>query len=156
MHRVIVVALVTAAVGLVACSQKPQTFETHVTIARTQVVVQHGAKIIDVELEYPDCPGEQQEIFQGDAAFAACVAKYKIGEIVPATVTWARLPDGHYDSEVDRVGDCPNKHDENDDRSYEVVHECRDVVVNGSTVGFHCDRKPSPELLAKCPWFRRT
>ncbi|HEY8078779.1 MAG TPA: hypothetical protein VIF62_31825 [Labilithrix sp.] len=151
MHRVIALAVV----ALVGCSEKPQTFETNVQIARTQVVTQHGTKIIDVELEYVDCPGEQQEIFQGDAPFANCIAKYKIGEKVPASVVWSKLPDGHYDSEVDRIGDCTNKRDENDDRSYEVVHECHDVVVNGSTVGFHCDRKPNAELLAKCPWFRR-
>ncbi len=155
MQRLIVVGLVAAGIGLVACTDKPHTFETTVQIARTQVVKTGGGRVIDVELEYADCPGEQQEIFQGDASFAECLAKYKIGEKVPASIAWSRLPDGHYDSEVTRIGDCPRKRDENDERSYEVVHECKDILVNGVVVGFRCDRKPTPELLAKCPWFRR-
>ena len=149
------IAVVVAGV-LAACSEKPQTYETNVQIARTQVVSEGATKVIDVELEYSDCPGEQQEIFQGDAAFAQCLAKYKPGDKLPATVVWSKLPDGHYDSEVQKIGDCPRKRDANDDRSYEVVHECKDVVVNGVVVGFHCDRKPTQELLAKCPWFRRS
>jgi hypothetical protein len=156
MHRLIVALGVAGVLALVACSEKEQTYQTSVQIARTQVVKSPAGKVIDVELEYADCPGEQQEIFQGDAAFADCIARYKVGEKVPATVVWSRLPDGHYDSEVEKVGECPRKRDANDERSYEVVHECKDIVVNGVIIGFHCDRKPTPELLAKCPWFRRT
>jgi len=157
MHRLTVLAFAAAAALVVAgCTEKPQHYETKVQITRTQVVPTATTKIIDVELEYPDCPGEQQEIFQGDAAFAACMAKYKLGETVTASITWSKLPDGHYDSEVDKVGDCPRTRAENDDRSYELVQECRDIVVNGTVVGFHCDHKPTPELLAKCPWFKRS
>ena len=47
------------------------------------------------------------------------------------------------------------KRDPRDARSYEVVQECSDVVVNGLKAGFHCDRKPNRELLDKCPWFAR-
>jgi len=94
MHRLISVAF---AAGLVcaACSDKPQTYETGVVISRTQVVQTGRGKIIDVELEYADCPGEQQEIFQGDAAFADCVAKYKVGDKVKASILYSRLPDSH-------------------------------------------------------------
>jgi hypothetical protein len=155
MHRVIV-SLTALAVSIAACSNKPEHYQTTVQIARTQVVPTATTKVIDVELEYSDCPGEQQEIFQGDAAFADCMAKYKPGDKVAANIVFAKLPDGHYDSEVEKVGDCPRKRDANDDRSYELVHECKDVVVNGTVVGFHCDHKPTRELLAKCPWFRRT
>jgi hypothetical protein len=154
MHRVISIAFAAACV--VACSDKPQTFETGVVVARTQVVQTGRGRIIDVELEYADCPGEQQEIFQGDASFADCMAKYKTGEKVQASILYARLPDGHWDSEVTRIGDCTRKRDSNDERSYEVVHECHDIVVNGVPIGFHCDHKPTKELLSKCPWFRRT
>lgn len=154
MHRLI--SLLSVAALVVACSDKAQTYETNVVIARTQVVQTGRGKIIDVELEYSDCPGEQQEIFQGDAAFADCMAKYKTGDKIPASILYSRLPDGHWDSEVTKIGECPRKRDVNDDRSYEVVHECHDIVVNGVPIGFRCDHKPTKELLAKCPWFKRS
>jgi hypothetical protein len=145
-----------ASITCAACAEKTQEFQTSVQIARTQVVTTARGKWVDVELEYSDCPGEQREIFQADATFYDCLTKYRVGESVAATVVWSHLPDGHYDSEIDRVGECKRKRDALDERSYEVVHECHDIVVNGVSVGFRCDRKPSPELLAKCPWFRRT
>jgi len=57
---------------------------------------------------------------------------------------------------VEKVGDCARKRDALDERSYEVVHECQDILVNGVNVGFRCVRKPTQELLNKCPWFRRS
>ena len=150
--------IVVAASVLVftACSHKPQRFETNVELARVEVVKTAAGRWIDVELEYADCPGEQREIFQADAAFADCLSKYKPGEKVAATIIWSQEADGHYDSEVERVGDCHRKRDALDERSYEVVHECEDIVVNGVNVGFRCVRKPSAELLSRCPWFRRS
>jgi hypothetical protein len=138
-----------------ACGQKTEHYSTTLEIARTQTIQSGGGKVIDVELEYSDCPGEQRDVFQEDAQFAECLGKYKLGEKVPAELTWQQLPDGHYDSEVDKVGDCVRHRDAADERSYEVVRECKDIVVNGVVVGFQCVRKPTPELLAKCPWFRR-
>ena len=138
------------------CGNKMQKFETHVEISRTEVVAAAGGRAIDVELEYSDCPGEQREIFQADATFADCLAQYKPGQKIEATIVWQQEPDGHYDSEVDRVGTCTRKRDAQDERSYEVAHECHDIVVNGIKVGFRCNRKPTPELLAKCPWFKRS
>ena len=139
-----------------ACSQKPQHFDTNVELARVEVVKTGGGRWVDVELEYSDCPGEQREIFQADSAFADCLAKYKPGEKVPASIVWSQEADGHFDSEVEKVGDCARKRDALDERSYEVVHECQDIVVNGVNVGFRCVRKPTQELLSKCPWFRRS
>lgn len=138
------------------CSHKSKQYETTVQIVRAEVVTDHRGTVIDVDLEYTDCPGDQREIFQGDAEFAKCIARYKVGDKVPATVMFVQMPDGHYDSEVDRMGECTRKRDALDERSYEVVHECRDLTVNGVVVGFHCDHKPCRELLAKCPWFKRT
>lgn len=140
---------------LAACSEKSESYTTQVQLTGTEVVKGGGAKTIDVKVEYTDCPGEQHEIFQADQAFADCLAKYKVGDKVSAEVTWSKLPDGHFDSEIDKIGECARKRDALDERSYEVVHECHDIVVNGVTVGFQCTRKPSAELLAKCPWFRR-
>lgn len=157
MRRLICSTSVVASVLLVAaCSHKPQRFETSVELARVEVVKTAAGRWVDVELEYADCPGEQREIFQADAAFADCLSKYKPGDKLAATVVWSQEADGHYDSEVERVGDCHRKRDALDERSYEVVHECEDIVVNGVNVGFRCVRKPSPALLTKCPWFRRS
>jgi hypothetical protein len=118
---------------------------------------QNGTPLaVDVELEYPDCPGDQQEIFQGDSAFAQCMVRYKPGEKLPATIHWESVGNGHFDSEVVRVGECERKRDGADERSYEVLQVCTDLVVNGVKVGFRCDRKPSADLLQKCPWFRRS
>ena len=157
MRRLSTVAVVVAmALAVAACSNKAKRFDTSVELARVEVVKTGAGRWIDVELEYTECPGEQREIFQANSAFADCLAKYKPGEKIPATVVWNQEADGHYDSEVERIGDCHRTRDALDERSYEVVHECKDLVVNGVTVGFRCDRKPSPELLARCPWFRRS
>ena len=157
MRRLITTSVVAAALlAITACSSKPKKFETNVELARVEVVKTTAGRWVDVELEYADCPGEQREIFQADAVFADCLAKYKLGEKVRATIMWSQEADGHYDSEVESLGDCHRKRDTLDERSYEVVHECKDLVVNGVNVGFRCDRKPSPELLQKCPWFRRS
>ena len=156
MHRLITVIATASAIALVACSHKPTRYETNVELARVEVVKTAAGRWIDVELEYSECPGEQREIFQADSAFADCLGKYKAGEKVSATIVWSQEADGHYDSEVERVGECHRKRDALDERSYEVVHECKDLVVNGVNVGFRCDRKPSPGLLLKCPWFRRS
>jgi ABC-type enterochelin transport system substrate-binding protein len=148
-------AVLCVAALAVACSERSASYTTQVQLTRTEVVKSPDGKTIDVELEYTDCPGEQREIFQADSAFADCIAKYKIGDKVSAEVSWAKLPDGHSDSEIDKIGECTRKRDALDERSYEVVHECHDIVVNGVSVGFQCTHKPSSELLAKCPWFRR-
>jgi hypothetical protein len=137
-------------------AERRTNFDTNVELARVEVVKTGGGRWVDVELEYSDCPGEQREIFQADSAFADCLAKYKPGEKVPASIVWSQEADGHFDSEVEKVGDCARKRDALDERSYEVVHECQDIVVNGVNVGFRCVRKPTQDLLCKCPWFRRS
>ena len=143
---------------LAACAPRAQIHQTRVELRRT-AIVQRDAKgaplAIDVEIEYPDCPGDQEESFQEDAAFAQCLSKYKPGDKLPATIAWEPVEYGHYDSEVEKLGDCDRKRDVDEARSYEVVEECEDIVVNGLKVGFRCNRKPTQELLQKCPWFRR-
>jgi hypothetical protein len=147
------------AATLSACAPPASKHETQVELRR-MATVQYDAKgaplAVVVELEYPECPGEQEESFQEDAAFARCIGKYKQGDKLTATISWEPVGYGHYDSEVEKLGDCSRTRDPAQSRSYEVVEECADVVVDGIKVGFHCDRKPTKELLDKCPWFRRT
>jgi hypothetical protein len=153
MRRVIPILIVLA-----ACSKPAASFDTKVVL-QSQEIVRRDAKgaplAIEVGVEYSDCPGDQLETLQGNAEFAACMGKYKPGAALPATIMHSPTPDGHYDSEIEKLGDCVRHRDPHDARSYEVIQVCEDVVVNGVVVGFHCDRKPTAELLAKCPWFAR-
>jgi hypothetical protein len=151
----VALAFVLAASG---CEKKAHDYETKVTLKSVEVVARDGAgtpQIIEVNVEYPDCPGEQLETLQGNADFTKCALKFKVGDVLPATIEWGPTDFGHYDSEITRIGDCTRKRDPRDARSYEVIQECTDVNVNGVKAGFHCDRKPNKELLDKCPWFAR-
>jgi len=145
------------AIAVLGCEHAPRNYETRVTIKSIEVVARDskGPQIIEVNVEYPDCPGEQLETLQGDIEFTKCALKFKVGEVLPASIEWGPTDFGHYDSEITKLGDCTRKRDPRDARSYEVVQECTDVNVNGVKAGFHCDRKPNKELLTKCPWFTR-
>ncbi len=147
-----------AAVLTLSCETKPKYFDTKVTLKSVEVVARDAKnepQIIEVQVEYPDCPGEQLETLQGNVEFTRCALKYKVGDEIGAQIEWGPTDYGHYDSEIVKLGDCPRKRDPRDARSYEVVQTCADVMVNGVKAGFHCDRKPTEELLGKCPWFAR-
>ncbi len=140
------------------CRAKPRSYETKVAVRSVEVIArdaQGAPRLVEVGVEYPDCPGEQLETMQGNAEFGACFAKYKIGDVLPSTVEWGPTEFEHFDSEIIHIGDCARARDPHDARSYEIVQECTDIAVNGVKAGFHCDRKPSKDLLAKCPWFAR-
>jgi hypothetical protein len=156
MRHLILLAIALAA-PFASCSKKATTYQTKVTLKTVEVVARDatGPRIIEINVEYPDCPGEQLETLQGNAEFSKCALKYKAGEVIPVTVEWGPTDYGHYDSEITKLGDCARTRDPRDARSYEVVQECTDVMVNGVKAGFHCDRKPNKELLDKCPWFAR-
>lgn len=155
MRRVILLL----ALALVSCEGKPKFFDTKVTLKSVEIVARDGKtnepQIIEINVEYPDCPGEQLETLQGNALFTKCALQYKVGETLSANIEWGPTDYGHYDSEIVKLGDCARQRDPRDARSYEVVQTCADVVVNGNKAGFHCDRKPTKDLLQKCPWFAR-
>ena len=151
-------AIFLAVLAVAGCSKKPRNYDTKVTLKGVEVVARDNVgnpQLIEINVEYPDCPGEQLETLQGNAEFTKCALKFKVGEVLPATIEWGPTDYGHYDSEITKLGECPRTRDPRDARSYEVVQECTDVVVNGVKAGFHCDRKPNKELLDKCPWFTR-
>jgi len=152
------IILAAASALAVGCEKKAHNYETKVTLKGVEVVARDKAgtpQIIEVNVEYPDCPGEQLETLQGNADFTKCALKFKVGDVLPASIEWGPTDFGHYDSEITRIGECSRTRDPRDARSYEVVQECTDVNVNGVKAGFHCDRKPNKELLDKCPWFAR-
>jgi hypothetical protein len=157
-HLTFAIVVLLAGVVGAGCGKSQRTFESKVSLEHMQVVhsdTNGVPQALEVEVEYPDCPGDQVETLQVNAEFAKCMGKYKVGDVVPATIRYEAMPDGHYDSEIERLGDCVRHRDPRDKRSYEAVEVCSDVVINGVVAGFHCDRKPSAELLAKCPWFVR-
>jgi hypothetical protein len=156
MRRLSLALLVVVLVA--ACGKKAQNYDTKVTLKGIEVIShdeQGNPRLVEVTVEYPDCPGDQLETLQGNAEFTQCMLKAKVGDVVPATVEWGPTDYGHYDSEIIKLGECPRKRDPRDARSYEVVQVCSDIVINGVKAGFHCDRRPNRELLEKCPWFAR-
>jgi hypothetical protein len=159
-HSTRVFSAVVVLLCFSACAPKTSFYETEVQLIHTQVVVRdsNGRPLaMEVELEYPTCPGDQHETLQGNAEFAQCMAaKYKPGDRVKAVVSFGPAPDDRFDSEVDKIGDCVRPRQGHDERSHEVVAVCNDVLLSGLVAGFRCERKPTKELLAKCPWFRRS
>ncbi len=109
---------------------------------------------IDLEFEWDPCPGDQFQVVRGGKEFAACVEKYKDGDLFFARVTHWWNPLGYYTWDVTQVGDC--KRDvEFVEGSYEKSHECSDVVDYGKKVGFTCSRRPFRKLVQVCPFLAR-
>lgn len=109
---------------------------------------------VDVETDFFECPGENRKIIRGGKEFAQCIVKHAEGETLPIEMKVGRRKDGRLRSRVVKVGDCNRIPDPTDTRSYDVNQDCKELKTDGITVGFHCDRTPSQELLNKCPWFR--
>jgi hypothetical protein len=141
------------------CSQKPRTFDTNVEIVRIRPINRdpdtNEVRTVDVEVSFADCPGEQRKMIRGDKAFAACIMKHQSKDKVPAKLWYGKVDDEHLGNKIVKLADCDRKPDPKDEASFEVIQDCEDILVNGVSVGVHCDRKPSKELLAKCPWFKK-
>jgi len=146
-------------VGLVvtAC-HRPKHYDANVEVTRIAVVRKDEAGnplTLDFEVSYAECPGNQMEVIRGGAEFAACVAKYKVGDKVKIGIDHERDDEGLYRWTVRRVGECTRVPDPNDEASYAMVRECEDWSVNGTRVGFQCKSVPEKSLIEKCPWFKR-
>jgi hypothetical protein len=160
MHRSAGVILATAmgfALLTSACHRRSH-HETNVEVTRVAPVRKDetGKPItLDFEVSYVECPGTQIEVIRGDAAFAACVGKFKVGEKVRIGIDHEWAEEGHYKWTIRSVGDCTRVPDPNDEASYAMVRECDDWNINGTRVGFQCKYLPEKKLIDKCPWFRR-
>jgi len=143
--------------GLFAC-HRPKHYDAKIEVTRMAAVRKdETGKPLTLDFEYSffECPGTQVEVIRGDAAFAACVSKYKVGDKVPISIDHEWSDEGHWEWVVRRVGDCPRVPDPNDEASFALVRECEDWAVNGTRVGFQCKYVPEKKLVDKCPWFRR-
>ena len=145
------------ALALVGGCDRSTSYEAEVEIVH-MTVVQHdddGKPIaLDVEFDYPSCPGRPVEHIRGSAEFAGCLASRKPGERVTAKIE-ARSAGLGDDGEIVELAGCPRPHDPADEFSFRVVEDCTPIVVNGVAEGFECKRIPSDALLEACPWFAR-
>jgi hypothetical protein len=157
-RRRALLAVVMAVMPVVTGCRRPKHYETDVEVTRVSAVRKDDAgntQTLDVEMSYLECPGSQVEIVRGGAAFAACAAKYKIGDRLRVSIDHESSPEGYYRWTIRKLGDCVRPADPNDEASYAMVRECDDWVVNGTRVGFQCKYVPDDKLVEKCPWFRR-
>jgi hypothetical protein len=160
--RVLVRTAVTAAtllLGTTGCSKKDERFESVVQIVRKETVELtddgKAPNVIDMEFEWDPCPGDQFQVIRGDKDFAACAAKYEIGDYVPVVVRHMWDERGYFTWDVERVGDCARAIERGSAGSYEKSQECHDVTHHGHKVGFECSRKPFRDLVKRCPWTAR-
>jgi hypothetical protein len=140
-----------------ACSPKEERFESVCQLVHREVVTTDDKGeplVVDYELEWDPCPGDQFQVIRGDAKFAQCMAKYDVGELVHVKVAHLWDTRGFYHWDLYEVGDCTRTM-EAQEGSFEKSQECSDVNAYGSVVGFECKRKPEAKLLAVCPWTAR-
>lgn len=152
-------ALSCTFVALVAVSgcKSSKTYESSITLSRVEAVRTDNGVVrdIDVEFEWSECPGDQNEVIRGDAEFATCMKKYKAGDKVPVKIDFHWEKRGFWDWDVIEMGGCKRPPDPDDDSSFDTVQECEPIVSNGVNEGFICSRIPNKDLLKKCPWFAR-
>ncbi len=146
------------ALALLGCHPS-QAFESTVQItAVTHVATAENGEVslVDVEVEWDPCPGDQFQMIRGGNAFAACVAKYPTGTYVPVEVVrFFDAANGRYRWDIQKLGDCPRTIEPESEGSYEKSQECAPVEAYGHPIGFECSRRPFRNLVATCPWMAR-
>jgi len=144
-------------IAVSACSKPDRHFESVCQVVRRDVVERdvNGATVIDLELEWDPCPGDQFQVIRGDAKFAACMAHYDVGARVPVLVKQWWDDRGYYTWDIYKVGNCEREIEPLSEGSYEKSQDCRSRVAYGQPIGFICNRRPFEKLLAICPWMAR-
>lgn len=140
------------------CNPKPKQFESVCQIVHRDVVEADDKGtplIVDLELEWDPCPGEQFQMVRGGKEFAACMSKFEVGDYVPVRVVHQWDNRGYYTWDLFQVGDCKRAIEANNEGSYEKSQECRDEKSYGHTTGFTCSRRPFANLVKVCPFMAR-
>ncbi|CAN5176589.1 hypothetical protein BH09MYX1_BH09MYX1_48700 [soil metagenome] len=140
-----------------SCSPKEERFESVCQLVHREVVEvddQGAPKVVDYELEWDPCPGDQFQVVRGDATFAKCMEKYDTGELVHVKVAHLWDTRGFYHWDLYEVGDCAREM-ESQEGSFEKSQECSGISAYGANVGFECKRRPEAKLLQVCPWTAR-
>jgi hypothetical protein len=143
---------------LSGCGKPERRFESVCQIVRKDVVetAENGEpEIVDVELEWDPCPGDQYQVVRGGKEFAACAQKLEIGAMVPVQVKHWWDERGYYTWDVYKVADCSRDIEPESEGSYEKSQECSDETMFGRTAGFSCSRRPFKRLVSVCPWMAR-
>ena len=85
-------ALVAACVAVSGCKPREEKYESVCQLIRRDIVTEDekGPTLVDVEFEWDPCPGDQFQVVRGGREFAACMEKYKIGDLLPVQVVHAR------------------------------------------------------------------
>ena len=151
--------LTLLAVGsLLGCSRKDEQFESVCQIVKRTVADtdDKGAPtLVDLELEWDPCPGDQFQMVRGGKDFAACMAKYDEGDFVPVRVVHQWDTRGRYSWDIFQIGDCKRPLETNNEGSYEKSQECSDEKSYGQATGFACSRRPFKTLVSVCPFMAR-
>jgi|GEM_PF-693199 len=150
--------LAVSSLALVGCGKHERRFESTCQIVRRNVVETDETgepEILDVELEWDPCPGEQFQVVRGGKAFAKCMQQYEVGKLVPVLVKHWWDDRGYYDWDVYKIGNCEREIEVDAEGSYEKSQECSDESAYGRAVGFSCSRRPFKGLVSACPWMAR-
>jgi hypothetical protein len=143
---------------LVACTPKEEKFESVCQLVRREVVEENDKgepELVDIELEWDPCPGDQLQIVRGGRDFAKCIAKYEMGDLLPVRVLHQWDTRGYYKWDLYQVGDCSRPIERESEGSYEKSQECEEEKAYGRTTGFSCSRRPFRQLVSVCPWTAR-
>lgn len=136
-----IVLAVALAASLAACKKGEERFESTCQIVRRDVVeasVTGEAEVLDVELEWDPCPGDQYQVVRGGKEFAACMQRYQLGQLVPVLVKHWWDERGYYVWDVYKVGDCKRDIEAGVEGSYEKSQECSEQTMYGRNAGFSC------------------
>jgi hypothetical protein len=157
-NRPLLAGVLAIAALTVACKPKQEQYESVCQIVSRETVEaddKGGPLMIDLELEWDPCPGDQFQMVRGGKDFAACMAKYEVGDFVPVRVQHRWDTRGYYTWDVFQVGDCQRPIEEESEGSYEKSQECRDDQSYGHPQGFYCSRRPFKNLVSVCPFMAR-
>lgn len=144
--------------SLAGCKEGERRFESTCQIVRRDVVETSDKgepEILDVELEWDPCPGDQYQVVRGGKEFAACMQRYEDGKLVPVLVKHWWDDRGYYAWDVYKIGECARDIEFGVEGSYEKSQECSDQTMYGRPAGFSCNRRPFKGLVATCPWMAR-
>jgi len=153
-------SLVSAAlaVSVVGCGKHEQRFESTCQLVRRDVVETNDkgeTEVVDVELEWDPCPGDQFQVVRGGKEFAKCMNQYEVGKLLPVLVKHWWDDRGYFVWDVYKIGACERPIESESEGSYEKSQECSDQTAYGMTNGFSCNRRPFKGLVSTCPWMAR-
>jgi hypothetical protein len=150
--------LALAGLALVGC-KKERRYTANVELVQVQRFGRDPnapAALMDLEMRYVDCPGDARTLVRAEKSFSLCAKNLQAGDKLKVEiVSRYRESRDSYRAEITKIGDCPVQVDPKDEANYETVQTCTERKASGATVGVHCTRKRSAELLAKCPWLGR-